>query len=238
MMLKRIITIILFFSLTACAELQQLAQTLLSQPEKLSQQQIGMGLKEALTNGITKQVIGLSEPNGFLNDQMVKIVYPKDLQKVEATLRSIGMGSLADEGLKLLNKAAEDAVGEAIPIFKQAIVNMTFADATNILMGEKNAATQYLKQTTKSSLQNKFSPIIQKSFSKVGADKVWNKIITTYNKIPLVEDINPNLTDYTTNLALEGVFKKVAVEEGKIRTNISSRSSDLLKKVFALQDNK
>ncbi len=235
-MLKKVVVIVLVLSLTACSEIFKVAESITGQSQSLSQQQIGMGLKEALTNGITKQVVGLAKPNGFLNDQMVKIMYPAQLKKVEKTLRDIGMGSLADKGLELLNKAAERAVGEAIPIFKQAIVNMSFADASKILMGDKNAATQYLKQTTENSLRAKFTPIIQNSLEKVGADRVWNNIISTYNKIPLVDKVNPNLTEYTTNVALQGVFKKVAVEEEKIRTNVGSRSTDLLKKVFALQD--
>ena len=115
---------------------------------------------------------------------------------------------------------------------------MTFNDAKNILMGNESSATTYLQNTTSTALYAKFNPVIKNSFAKVSADKVWNQIITKYNSIPLVKKVNPNLTDYTTNKAMEGVFKMVAVEEKDIRTNLSARSSDLLKKVFALQDKK
>ena len=115
---------------------------------------------------------------------------------------------------------------------------MTFNDAKNILMGNESSATTYLQNTTSTALYGKFNPVIKNSFAKVGADKVWTNIITKYNSIPLVKKVNPDLTDYTTNKAMEGVFKMVAVEEKEIRTNLNARSSDLLKKVFALQDKK
>ncbi len=235
-MLKKILIIIVAINLASCAELSQILNQSTSTQSGVSQQQIGMGLKEALTNGIVKQVMGLTKPDGFFKDQMVKINYPSQLQKVDKTLRDLGMGSLSDQGLKLLNRAAERAVSEAIPIFKNAIANMSFSDAKQILMGSKTSATDYLKSATSNSLRAKFYPIIEKSFSQVGADKLWGKIINTYNQVPLVEKVNPDLTSYVTDMALEGVFKKVAVEEGNIRTNVGSRTSDLLRNVFSLQD--
>ena len=140
--------------------------------------------------------------------------------------------------MKVLNRAAEDAVKEATPIFVDAVKQMTFNDAKNILMGNESSATTYLQNTTSTALYAKFNPVIKNSFAKVGADKVWTNIITKYNAIPLVTKVNPDLTDYTTNKAMEGVFKMIAVEEKDIRTNLTARSSDLLKKVFALQDKK
>lgn len=232
---------ILFFGTTVsgCAEMQQVANQL---PGILNQGtgtlDIAGGLKEALNNGITKQVSKLTATDGFYKNAAVKILLPEELQKVDKGLRSIGLSSLADEGLKVLNRAAEDAVKEATPIFVDAVEGMTFTDAKNILMGNQNSATTYLQNSTTTALYGKFNPVIKNSFSKVGADKVWANIITKYNAIPLVKKVNPDLTDYTTTKALEGVFKMVAVEEKNIRTDLNSRSSDLLKKVFALQDKK
>ncbi len=234
-MIKKALVIFMVLNLTACAELGQVLEGV-SNPQVLTQQQIGDGLKEALTNGIVNQVTDMALKDGFYRNEMVKILYPEELKKVDKTLRDIGLGSLADEGLKMLNRAAEDAVGEAIPIFKQAILNMTFTDAKNILMGGNDAATQYLQRTTNAALRAKFEPIIRQSFQKVGADKVWADVINTYNQIPLVKPINADLGGYTTDEALKGVYKMVAVEEQKIRTDIKSRTSDLLKRVFALQD--
>ena len=235
--MKNLLLLLGLFTLTSCAELQQVANQLpnLGQTQGLD---ISSGLKEALNNGISKQVTKLTATDGFFKNEMVKILLPEELQKVDNTLRKIGMGKLADEGLKVLNRAAEDAVKESTPIFVDAIKGMSFNDAKNILMGNESAATSYLQNSTTTALYAKFNPVIKNSYTKVGADKVWANIITKYNSVPLVKKVNPDLTDYTTNKALEGVFKMIAVEEKSIRTDLNSRTSDLLKKVFALQDKK
>ena len=146
------------------------------------------------------------------------------------------MSSLADEGLKVLNRAAEDAVKEATPIFVDAVTKMNFTDAKNILFGNDTSATLYLQNNTTTALYGKFNPVVKNSLGKVGADKVWSNIITKYNNLPMVQDVNPDLNDYVTDKAIEGVFKMVAVEEKNIRNNLASRTSDLLKRVFGLQD--
>jgi len=222
--------------LFGCAELQQVASQYPQIGTTLDIADISAGLKEALNNGITKQVSKLTATDGFYKNAAVKILLPTELQKVDKTLRDIGMGSLADEGLKVLNRAAEDAVKEATPIFVSAVKNMTFTDARNILLGNDTSATTYLQSSTSTALYGKFNPVVKSSLGKVGADKVWLQIITKYNSIPLVKKVNPDLNDYVTNEAMKGVFKMVAVEEKDIRTNLSARTSDLLKRVFALQD--
>jgi len=233
-MTKKIIAFLVLFQLASCAELQQVINTL--PQEGLSNLQIAGGLKQALENGISNQVSKLTLKDGFFKNELVKILLPPELQKVDNTLRKIGLGKLADEGLKVLNRAAEDAVGEATPIFVSAIKGLTFTDAKNILLGNQNAATNYLKGKTNQALYAKFNPIINNSFKKVGADQVWNNLITKYNAIPFTNDVNPDLTDYVTTQALAGVFKMVSKEELNIRTKVSSRSTDLLRRVFALQD--
>ena len=232
-MFKKIIVFIAVFQLTACAELQQVVNL----PQGvLTNEQIGGGLKEALQNGITKQVSTLSLKDGFFKNELVKILLPQELQKVDSALRKIGLSNLADEGLKVLNRAAEDAVGEATPIFVNAIKGLTFIDAKNILLGNKEAATSYLKTKTTQALYAKFNPIINNSFKKVGADQIWSNLINKYNTIPFTANVNPDLTEYVTNQALKGVYKMVSKEELNIRTKINSRTTDLLRKVFALQD--
>jgi translation elongation factor EF-G len=237
--MKKIILATIVFVLVGCAEMQQVVNSL---PDVLNAAGGGLdisgGLKQALNNGITNQVNKLTQENGFLNNQLVKILLPEELKKVESGLRKIGLGSLADSGIKALNTAASDAVKEATPIFVDAITNMSFNDAKNILMGSENAATQYLQNSTSSALHQKFSPVIKNSFGKVGADKIWTNIISKYNNIPLVTKVNPDLNDYVTQKAMEGVFKMIAVEEQKIRTNVAARSTPLLQQVFAMQDKK
>jgi Protein of unknown function (DUF4197) len=199
---------------------------------------ISGGLKEALNNGITIQVSKLTAVDGFYKNELVKILLPEELQKVDKTLRKLGMSKLANDGIKSLNRAAEDAVKEATPIFVNAIKGMSFSDAKSILMGDESAATDYLKGSTSAALYTKFSPVIQKSIGKVGADKIWATIIKKYNTIPLVSKVNPDITDYVTNKSMDGVFKMISIEEKNIRTNLNSRTSETLKKVFAMQDKK
>lgn len=231
-----VIAIMVSISFSGCAELQQIAEQY-PQTGIISNADIAAGLKEALDKGIDKQVTKLTATDGFYKNNLVKILLPEELQKVDKALRQVGLGSLADEGLKMMNRAAEDAVKEATPIFVTAVKDMTFNDARNILMGNDRSATTYLQNTTTTQLYAKFNPVIKSSFSKVGADKVWSNIITKYNALPLTQDVNPDLTDYVTNKALDGVFTMIAVEEKEIRNNINERTSVLLKKVFALQDN-
>lgn len=236
-MIKRIFALVLIFNLTACAELQQVVDSLpQGAGSVLGNADIAAGLREALDAGIEKQVTKLTATDGFFKNELVKILLPEELQKVDSALRKIGLSSLADEGLKVLNRAAEDAVSEATPIFVNAVKDITFDDAKNILLGEDNAATSYLTSKTQTDLYDKFKPVINNSFSKVGADQIWSNLITKYNNIPLTNNVNPDLTDYVTQEALKGVYTMIAVEEKEIRTKVSSRGTDLLKKVFALQD--
>ncbi|MFS4456176.1 DUF4197 domain-containing protein [Maribacter sp. 2304DJ31-5] len=233
--IKSVGTFFMMLTLLSCAELQQVVNQL-PNGTTLGNEEIANGLRAALNNGIDKQVGKLTQTDGFYKNQLVKILLPEELQKVDKTLRDIGLGNLADEGLKVLNRAAENAVSEATPIFINAIKGITFNDAKSILLGTDNAATTYLTQTTKTELYNKFNPVIKSSFRKVGADKIWSSLINKYNSIPLTANVNPDLTDYVTNKALDGVYTMIAVEEKEIRTKISSRTTALLQKVFALQD--
>ncbi len=238
--MKKILIICTLIILSSCAELQQVVNNL---PQTtgggfgISNTDIANGLQQALDNGIDKQVTKLTQKDGFYRNQLVKILLPQELQKVDKTLRDVGLSKLADEGLKILNRAAEDAVKEATPIFVNAVKEITFTDARQILLGNNNAATTYLKNKTNNTLYAKFNPVINRSFSKVGADKIWSNIINKYNALPLTSNVNPNLTDYVTQEALKGVYTMIAVEEKQIRTKLSSRTTDLLRRVFALQDN-
>jgi len=222
--MKKIILALVAFQFFACGELQQVVNQL-PQGTSTGTLDIAAGLREALDQGINKQVGRLTKEDGFFKNELVKILLPQELQKVDKTLRDVGLGKLADEGLKVLNRAAEDAVGEATPIFINAIKGITFTDAKGILLGK-----------TQTELYAKFNPVIKNSFEKVRADQIWSNLITKYNTIPLTKNVNPDLTDYVTQEALKGVFTMIAVEEKEIRTKVSSRTTDLLKKVFALQD--
>ena len=231
-----------FVSFSQFGDLKKLAESKIQKvtnaPKINTLTDISAGLKEALNNGITKQVSKLTAEDGFYKNDLVKILLPEELQKVDKTLRSLGMSNLADQGLLVLNRAAEDAVKEATPIFFDAVKNMNFKDAKTILMGNEKAATTYLETATSTALYDKFSPIIATSLNKVNADKIWSQIISKYNSIPMVKKVNPDLKDYVTKETMKGVFTMVAIEEKEIRVNLKSRTSRLLQSVFAMQDKK
>jgi hypothetical protein len=204
--------------------------------ESLSTEEVASGLKEALTNGVSKGSDLVSQADGYFKNPEIKIPFPSEVKQVEAKLRQIGMGSEVDKFILTLNRAAEDAAKEAKPIFVQAVKQMTIQDAWAILKGEQDAATLYLKKTTSPLLKEKFRPVIQNSLEKVNATKYYGDLVNTYNKIPLVQKVNPDLNEYATEKAMEGLFIMIAKEEKNIRANPLARTSELLKKVFGSQD--
>lgn len=240
--MKKILFLLLILPAISNAQLKSIfskaAEKISAATKTNSNLDIAAGLKEALNKGVTDQVSKLTAIDGFYKNEAVKILMPAELAKVDKTLRKIGMSKLADEGILAMNRAAEDAVKEATPIFVSAITNITITDAKSILLGKENAATVYLQSSTEKALYSKFNPVVQQSIGKVGADVIWTNIIKQYNTIPFVTKVNPDLTDYITQKALDGVFKMITVEEKNIRTDLNARTSDLLQKVFALQDKK
>ena len=235
-MTRIILTTVVFLLLTANAEAQfdklKKAAKSLTSGGSLSSEEIAAGLKEALTNGISKGSDIVSQMDGYFKNPEIKLPFPPEAKKAEDKLRQMGMGSEVDKFVLSLNRAAEDAAKEAKPIFVTAIKEMTIQDAAGILKGQPDAATQYLKKTTSSPLKEKFKPVIQNSLSKVNATKYYSDLINTYNKIPLVQKMNPNLDEYATDKAIEGLFIMIAKEEKNIRQNPLARTSELLKKVF------
>ena len=231
--MKKFFVLLSIFSFYSCAELQQIAS---EYPIGVSDTEISSGLRQALDFGIDKQVTKLTEENGFYSNELVRIGLPQELQKVDKTLRDVGLDALADEGLMVLNRAAEEAVKEATPIFVNAIREITFTDARNILLGSDNSATLYLTDKTEKQLYDSFNPVVEQSLDKVGATEVWRNIINRYNNLPITNNVNPDLVDYVTVEALEGVYTMIAVEEKEIRENVAARSTALLKRVFSLQD--
>ncbi|MBK8298297.1 MAG: DUF4197 domain-containing protein [Saprospiraceae bacterium] len=204
--------------------------------QDISTDDVANGLKEALSKGTNKGTELLSQKDGYFKS-IYKIMLPEDAKKVCDKLRPVpGFASIEEDVIEKLNRAAEDAAIKAKPIFLSAIKSMSIADAWNILKGKDNAATQYLQSTTTDPLYAEFKPIITESMEKVGAIQVWSSAVSKYNQIPFVKKANPDMTDYVTRKALEGLFKKIEEEEKDIRHNLSSRTSDLLKKVFSKQD--
>ncbi len=237
--MKNIIIIcLLLLSTTSNAQilkgLLKKATTLVTENKQgLSQDDIANGLKEALTIGAEKGCVNLSKPDGFFKNAALKILMPPEAQKIENTIRNLGLNQLADDFILSLNRAAEDACTTAAPIFVKAIKDITISDGINILKGNDTAATNYLRTKTQTELVASFSPIIKTSLDKVEATKNWEKIITVYNKIPLVnKKINPDLTAYVTEKSMTGIYTEIASQEKEIRSNPMARTTALLKSVF------
>jgi LysM repeat protein len=201
----------------------------------LTETEVASGLKEALSIGISKGATTASQPNGYYQNTQIRIPFPPEVKKVESTLRAIGMGSQVDNFVLSLNRAAEDAAQSAKPIFLGAIRKLTIKDVWGILTGGKDAATQYLKRTTSEELKVAFTPKIQASLDKVNATKYYSDVMGAYNNIPLVQKVNPDLTGYATQKAIDGLFLLVAQEEANIRENPIARTTDLLRRVFSKQ---
>lgn len=200
---------------------------------QLNSADISAGLKEALTLGAEKGCAELSKHDGFFKNAARKIPMPPEAQKIERTLRSVGLNQLADAFILSLNRAAEVACKTAAPILMQAIKEMTVSDGLSILRGNENAATEYLRNKTQESLAQEFKPTIQASLATVQATKYWEQLNKAYQSIPFSnKKTNLNLADYVTEKALQGIFDEIALHEKEIRTNPVARTSALLKSLF------
>jgi hypothetical protein len=226
-------SIIILFSLTGCDTARSILNS--AGNGNLSNQEVVQGLKEALQVGTDSATYHLGLLNGFYKDDMIRILMPPEAQKVEKTLRDVGLGSVVDKAVLSMNRAAEDASKYVGNIFLNAIKQMTIQDAFGILRGDNVAATNYLKQKTSAQLTSAFTPIISKSLDYTDATKNWKEVFTVYNRFSKTP-VNTDLTAYVTQKALDGLFYHIGLEEQKIRKDPSARITDILKKVFANQN--
>jgi hypothetical protein len=226
-------TLFTLFTLSASSQITLPKLLNKNKAGSVSADEAGMGIKEALTQGVTTAVLNLNKTDGFFGSEIYKMLLPPDALKIEKTLRKAGMGAQVDRAILAINRGAEDAVAYAKPIFVSAIKEMTITDALNILKGNKDAATQYFRQKTTGKLVAAFTPSVQTSLEKVDATKYYGDIVSTYNNFPTTfKKINPDLTSYVVGKAVEALFDQVAKEEANIRANPVARTTDLLKKVF------
>jgi hypothetical protein len=234
----RLLVLALLSAVLGACTTAQINQTLgdvndaLGSETPLTTAEVTEGLKEALIKGISNGSDMASQMDGYFRNPSIKIPFPPEVKKVEDKLRQLGLGGEVDKFVMTLNRGAEDAAKEAKPIFISAIKSMTIQDAWAILRGDDNAATEYLKRTTSAQLREKFTPVIANSLNKVNATKYYGDIVNTYNKVPFVEKVNPDLTSYATTKAMDGLFLLIADEEKKIREDPVARTTELLKKVF------
>jgi hypothetical protein len=198
----------------------------------LSNADIVKGLKEALSVGSKNAGSNASKVDGYWKNNLIRIPFPKEAEVVKTYANKIGLSNQVASFEKTLNRAAEEAAKEAAPIFVNAITGMSIQDGVGILKGGDNAATTFLKNRTSNDLKAKFRPAVKRALEKVQITKYWNPIISKYNQVPFVRKMNPNLEDYVTQKALDGLFLLVGQEEAKIRKDPVARVNDILKKVF------
>jgi hypothetical protein len=200
----------------------------------LSQNQIGLGLKDALKVASQRVIGRVGKADGYNGDPAIRIPLPEGLQRVEQPLRAVGASGIVDDLRLKMNRAAEQAAPKALNIFVDAATKMTFDDARMILTGPQDSATQYFKRTTSGALTTSFRPIVNSALSAVGAVVAFNAVQTRARAIPFIGQsiADFSLTDFTVGKALDGLFHYLAVEEAAIRTNPVARTTNLLRQVF------
>lgn len=236
------LAVVSMFAFSACDVLEDVANTANtvltdgnSTSSNLTNGEVISGLKEALTVGITNSVNLTSVTDGFLGNSEIKLPFPQDAIKVKEKALDWGLDGQVEKFETTLNRAAEEASKEALPIFKNAIMNMSIQDGFAILNGGEGAATNFLKNATTSALVDAFSPKVEAAISKVKLTEYWNPIITKYNSAMTFtggEKLNPDLNKYVTELAISGLFTMVEKEENKIRKDPAARVTEILQKVF------
>lgn len=200
---------------------------------KLSNGDIGAGLKEALRIGTERVVGNLGKTDGFNLNPKAHIPLPGTLQKVDKALTAMGMGSMTDDLELRINRAAEAATPKAKQLFINSIQKMTITDAKAILTGPNDSATQYLKKSMSPELAKEMHPLVKEALAQAGAIKSYDQVMGQYSQIPFVSGVKENLNNYVVDKAMSGIFYYVAQEEAAIRQNPAKRTTDLLKKVFA-----
>jgi hypothetical protein len=240
--MKQFLVFSLLLTLFVSCTSQQVSKTIgilndtMNQDKPLTSSEVNAGLKEALTQGISRGVVQASRTDGYLGNPKLRIPFPEDAKKVENTLRDIGLGKEVDKFITSLNRGAEEAAKSAKPIFVNAVKGMSINDVFGILKGEQNAATVYLRENTEAQLVAAFSTVVEDALRKVNATKYYGELVDRYNKIPMVQKLDPDLNSYATQKAIDGLFVLVAEEEARIRENPVARTTELLKRVFGSRD--
>ncbi|MBL7752493.1 MAG: DUF4197 domain-containing protein [Chitinophagaceae bacterium] len=200
----------------------------------VTESEAGGGIKEALNQGVSTAVNFLNKKDGFFGNELYKVLLPPEAQKMEKTLRGLGLNKMVDDAILQINRGAEDAVGFATPIFVNAIKQMTVTDALKLVSSSsKSSITDYFKEKTSVQLKAAFQPVIDTSLQKTNATKYYGDVVTKYNSLPTtMKKMNPDLAGYVADKAIAALFDRIAVEEKNIRENPAARTTELLKKVF------
>lgn len=238
--IQTLLSLGIIFTITSCDVLEEVTKSIPMTPQNptapaLTNAEVINGLKDALQIGIQNAVNVTSITDGFLKNDAIRLPFPADAIKVKEKALELGMNAQVDKFETTLNRAAEEATKSALPIFKDAILNMSIQDGFTILKAGNGAATAFLKDKTQQQLITAFAPAVKTAISQVKLTEYWNPLMNKYNGIMTVtggQKVNPDLNAYVTQLAIDGLFKMVEQEENKIRIDPMARVNDLLKKVF------
>lgn len=232
--MKRIF-VILMMAVCFCGCDMLLSTTGGSNLNSMSQTELGKAVKELLQVSADNSLAKLGVNNGFFQNNEVKIPFPPALKNVEEKLKQVGFSNQINQFTEKLNRSAEDAASGVKEIFKTAITQMTITDALSIILGNDDAATQYMRKTTTAAITSKVSSVVAKSNEKIKLASYWTPLATKYNAVMMLtggSQVNTDLTQYVTEKAVEGIFKTMAKEEKVVRTKASARTTSLLQKVF------
>jgi len=232
--MKRIF-VILMMAVCFCGCDMLLSTTGGSNLNSMSQTELGKAVKELLQVSADNSLAKLGVNNGFFQNNEVKIPFPPALKNVEEKLKQVGFSNQINQFTEKLNRSAEDAASGVKEIFKTAITQMTITDALSIILGNDDAATQYMRKTTTAAITSKVSSVVAKSNEKIKLASYWTPLATKYNAVMMLtggSQVNTDLTQYVTEKAVEGIFKTMAKEEKVVRTKASAQTSTLLRTVF------
>jgi hypothetical protein len=230
--------LVVFITLSSCQAVEQATGIAMSGSKGsggLSKEEVVSGLKEALRVGAKEAAESASRQDGFLKNPDIRIPFPPEAQAVKKKAMDLGLDRQVNRFETTLNRAAENAAGEAAPVFVDAIQNLTVREAFDILNGSDRAATEYLKQTTSDRLREKFAPVVSRATDEVQLTQYWTPLMQKYNAVTTFtggEQVNPDLNAYVTDRTLDGLFTLIAQEEKKIRNETVARTTELLQRVF------
>ncbi len=226
-----IVSVFCLVSITACDTLKQIGSSLLIPSEF----EIAMGLRQALEQGLFKSFDAYSNPQ---NNNAIAFVFPKDAQKIINIANQAGFGSVVNKTTDKFNRAISKSFTASKDIFVEALKSMSFKDVINVLItNNQQAATDYFKTTTYNQLMKAYTPIIDSTIALEGANTEWKKIANIVNNIPFSNfKVENSLTEYVAARAVDELYKMVAEEEIKIRTDLNFRKTDVVKRVFGYAD--
>jgi hypothetical protein len=199
----------------------------------LAEPDAAAGIRAALQRATGAAVAALGRSDGFLGDARVRIGLPPALERAGEVMRKLGQGKRIDELVTGMNRAAEQAVPLARPLFENAVRRMSVEDALGLVRGGDSAATEFFQRKTRDGLTTSFSPEVQRVTERLALARRHDELVERAAKLGLAEGSPKRVHEHVTTKALDGLFLVLAEEEKKIRANPVAAGSELLRRVFS-----